>query len=293
MKSHTTLIILAGGASSRMKKTDTSNQGDLTQEEIKQANERSKGLISVGKDKRPFMDYLLNNAQKAGYKYIYIVVGANATLFKEYYGGKDSENNFHGLWISFATQHITKDRIKPLGTADAVFQAIEQYPELKMATYSVCNSDNLYSIAALKALRETNSPNAFISYDRDSLEFTKERISRFALAKLNDEGHLQQIVEKPDLSLIDNYKDADGKLRVSMNIFKFDGIMFYEYLKNCPLNEVRNEKELPTALLNMIQDYPNTAIGVPFSEHVPDLTAKSDIIAVKQYLEKKHEKLNW
>ncbi|MFC3333568.1 NTP transferase domain-containing protein [Flavobacterium palustre] len=70
---HDNLIILAGGASSRMKKEAIVE--NLTKEEIAQANERSKGLIGVGPNGRPLMDYLLLNAKRAGYKNIYIIIG--------------------------------------------------------------------------------------------------------------------------------------------------------------------------------------------------------------------------
>jgi NDP-sugar pyrophosphorylase family protein len=288
---HDNLIILAGGASSRMKKEVVLN--NLTQEEIAQANERSKGLIGVGPNGRPLLDYLLLNAKKAGYKNIIIIIGEQGELFKEFYGNKDKNNDFHGLNISFAVQYIPKNRVKPFGTADALFQAVEQYPEMNTQSYSACNSDNLYSRAALLALRETSSANAFIGYDRDALDFPLERISRFAIAKLNEDNYLLDILEKPTADDLENYKDSEGKLRVSMNAFKFDGAMLYPYLKNCPAHPERDEKELPTVLLNAIKDNPNTALGIPFSEHVPDLTAKEDIAEVKEYLKKFYPELNW
>jgi hypothetical protein len=34
-------------------------------------------------------------------------------------------------------------------------------------------------------------------------------------------------------------------------------------------------------LTNNFIDYPNSTIGLLFSEHVPDLTAKEDIVALK------------
>ena len=55
----------------------------------------------------------------------------------------------------------------------------------------------------------------------------------------------------------------------------------------------RDEKELPTAFLNMLGEFPRSAIGVPFSEHVPDLTAKDDIVDVKKYLEAHYSVLDW
>ena len=78
-----------------------------------------------------------------------------------------------------------------------------------------------------------------------------------------------------------------------MNAFKFNGKVFYPYLKNCPVHPEREEKELPTALLNMVKDFPKSTLGLPFSEHVPDLTAKEDIAEVKEYLKKNYSQLNW
>ena len=288
---HDNLIILAGGASSRMKKQAVVE--NLSQEEIIQANERSKGLIGVGPNGRPLMDYLLLNAKRAGYKNIYIIIGEQGDLFKDFYGTEVKNNDFHGLNISFAVQYIPEERVKPFGTADALFQAVEQYPILNSQYYSVCNSDNLYSAKALYALRETKSPNAFISYDRDAMLFPSERISRFAVAKLNEENKLLDIIEKPEPAVVESFKDATGKIRVSMNAFKFNGEALYFYLKNCPVHPERDEKELPTVLLNLLQDFPGTALGIPFSEHVPDLTAKEDIAEVKEYLKKNYPTLDW
>ena len=266
---------------------------NLSQEEIIQANERSKGLIGVGPNGRPLMDYLLLNAKRAGYKNIYIIIGEQGDLFKDFYGTEVKNNDFHGLNISFAVQYIPEERVKPFGSADALFQAVEQYPILNTQYYSVCNSDNLYSAKALYALRETKSPNAFISYDRDAMLFPSERISRFAVAKLNEENKLLDIIEKPEPAVVESFKDATGKIRVSMNAFKFNGEALYFYLKNCPVHPERDEKELPTVLLNLLQDFPGTALGIPFSEHVPDLTAKEDIAEVKEYLKKNYPTLDW
>lgn len=275
-----------------MKKQATQVEG-LSEEDIKQANERSKGLIGVGEEGRPLLDYLLYNAKKAGYTRIYMVIGENGQLFKEFYGGKDNRGTFHGLQLFFATQYVPNDRIKPFGTADALYQATEQFPELKSMKYTVCNSDNLYSEKALKALRETNSPNALIAYDRDAMEFTEERIAGFALVKLDDHGYVRDILEKPRPEQVDAYRDKSGKLRVSMNAFTFDGAKMQPFLEDCPVHPERNEKELPTAFLNMLGKHPLSAIGIPISEHVPDLTAKDDIVNMKSYLRENYPTLNW
>ncbi|WP_108866601.1 sugar phosphate nucleotidyltransferase [Aquimarina aquimarini] len=284
------LIILAGGASSRMKKETTTG---LSSELTVQANTRTKSLISIDAAGRPVMDYLLYNAKKAGYTKIFIVIGENGGLMKEFYGAEDKGNDFHGLTINYAVQYIPKNRVKPFGTADALCQAIIQYPQLRNDSYTVCNSDNLYSIEALQALREINHPNAFMSYDRDALQFPIERIAQFALVSLDNEGFLENIIEKPSVIDSQRYKDKEGKLRVSMNVFKFNGAMFQDYIDNCPINEKRNEKELPTALLNMVKENKQSVIGIPISEHVPDLTSKEDIAILKKYIEKEYVDMNW
>jgi glucose-1-phosphate adenylyltransferase len=284
MKENQTLIILAGGASTRMKKQLKSN-GLLSEDENSQANNRSKALISIDANGRPILDYLLYNAKKAGYTTIYIITGEDNSLFKSFYVKENQGNVFNGLTINYAVQYIQKDREKPFGTADALYQAMIQYPILKETSFTVCNSDNLYSVNAFELLRTSNShSNALISYDRDSLKFSIGRISRFALLSIDDDNYLKSIIEKPKLEIVDSFKDNQDKLRVSMNVFRFDGCLFFHYLENCPINNSRNEKELPTALLNMINDYPNSTLTIPLAEHVPDLTSKEDIHVLKEYV---------
>ncbi|MCB0485487.1 MAG: nucleotidyltransferase [Flavobacteriaceae bacterium] len=278
------LIILAGGASSRMKNPAKSVK--ISVEEVKQANQRSKSLIGIGPENRPFLDFLLTNAKEAGYKNIFLIVGKDNKLFREYYGQKDRGNNYKGLTISYAIQHIPEFRVKPFGTADALRQCLEQYPDLIEHSFSVCNSDNLYSIKALNAIAELDYPNGFISYDRESLQFNSERIKQFALAKLDEHNYLMDIIEKPKENEVEEFRDNYGKLRVSMNLFKFKGKYIYPFVKNCPVNPNRNEKELQTAILNMLRKYPKSMIGIPLAEHVPDLTSKDDINTIKEYIKK-------
>ena len=163
------IIILAGGTSSRMKKSVDKN---LTPEKITQANQLSKGLIKFGG--KPFLNYLMENVLNAAFKNVFIITGENSSIFR-----KAFENNpeFEGLHFHFATQFITLGREKPLGTADALFQCLEQYPHLRKESFCVCNSDNLYSLNALKLLKNTPEKQALLAYDIDHLQYTKERLS--------------------------------------------------------------------------------------------------------------------
>ena len=272
------LIILAAGLSSRMKKS-VSNK-NLSKDSIEQANSREKGLIGIDKNGRPLIHYLLINAKIAGFKVIYLVIGQNSDSFKSYF----DENKYDGLDIEFAVQYLEKNKLKPSGTADALFQAITQFPILKSSNFCVCNSDNLYSAKALRSIRSTSFSNAFISYDKSYLNFSSEKVSSFSILKLNDNGYLVNILEKPTTKDFDLFKDSGGKIRVSMNLFKFNGSVFFDYLKNCPFDKLRNEKELPTAVLNLAKDQPSSVYGIPFEEHVPDLTSKDDIIILNKLL---------
>ncbi len=283
-----TLIILAGGASSRMK---SSTSDHLSEEAITQANTRSKALIMI--QDRPMLDYLLYNAKQAGIKEVIIVIHPEGTLFTSYYGSKSSGNFFHGIHISYAIQYIPESRIKPLGTADAVLQALQQYPKVQQDSFIVCNCDNLYSVEAIQALRFNKNPNAFINYDRSAIDYPMERIARFALTKTDEQSYLLDIIEKPSASEIENYRYNDGTFRVSMNIFKFYGPHVYPFLVSCKMHPDRQEKELPSAIRAMITDNTKAMQALPFAEHVPDLTGKDDIIKMNDYLSAHTPDLDW
>jgi len=271
------IIILAGGASSRMKHSVDQN---LSQEKAAQANKLSKGLIEL--NGKPFLSYLLEYILKVEFKNIYIITGENSQMFRQ---ALENNPNFRDLNIKFAIQHIPEGRYKPYGTADALHQCLVQYPKLRVDTFCVCNSDNLYSLNALMSLKNSNSSQAILAYDIDKLNYPKERIALFAVMKFDNDYNLTAIVEKPEPCQIANFTDKHQKIRVSMNIFLFDGKLFFKYLENCPAHPIRDEKELPTALMNMIQD--NIKVnGIPIAEHVPDLTSKNDITILEEYLSK-------
>ena len=272
------LLIMAAGASSRMKSSVAKDIGTVATE---QANNRTKGLIEIGEDGKPLLYYLLRNAQVAGYKTIYLITAADATFFRSTIRSLPNLNQLH---LVFVTQHIPKGRIKPLGTADAVFQALEQFPELQTNRFSVCNSDNLYTVSAFRKLRSLEQGSGLIAYDSDSLNFTKEKIAGFALLIFNPDFYLQNIIEKPATTDFKNAADNHESLYISMNAFTFDGNVFFSFLRDCPINLNRDEKELPTALLNMIEVYPNSVRGIPMQEHVPDLTTKEDLLLLEDYL---------
>lgn len=278
------LVILAGGISSRMKKSPVP-EAIVDETLILDANEKAKSMIGVGKGHRPFLDYLLYNAREAGYHDVVIVISEKDESIRKYYGQKDKLNEFFGMRISYAVQTIPIGREKPLGTADALSVALKAMPEWNGARFTVCNSDNLYSQKALRLMLEHNYPNAMIDYDRNALEFELSRIEKFAVTVKDKEGFLVRIIEKPSEEEINHAKATNGVIGVSMNIFSLDRDTIYPFLDSVPFHPVRNEKELPEAVNMMVSKYPKSMYCFPLSEHVPDLTAKEDIVSVQRYLE--------
>ncbi|MBK7229323.1 MAG: nucleotidyltransferase [Ignavibacteriales bacterium] len=278
------LIILAGGISSRMKKPTDRNL-EIDNKLVEDADLKTKSMIGVGKDYRPFLDYLLFNAREAGYGDIVLVIGANDNSIKDYYGYNNSDNNFYGLKISYAVQPVPEGRTKPLGTADALLWGLKSKPEWNSNYFTVCNSDNLYSVKALSMMLKSTYLAALIDYDRSALEFEQNRIERFAVTKKSKNNFLLDIIEKPSSEIVESVKDKNDFVGVSMNIFSLKYNVVLPFLEKVPLHPVRKEKELPEAIKMMANEYENSVYCYSLAEHVPDLTSKSDIEQVKKYIE--------
>ena len=272
-----TIVVLAAGMSSRMKKSVDSNIDDSKANE---ANNKSKSLITFGN--KPFIYFLLKNILDAGFETVIMVVGKD---FQDFKNQIDELKLPSKIEVKYAIQKIPGDRVKPFGTADAVSQTMQQLPELQKTSFCVCNSDNLYSTSSLKLIRENSFENAVLAYDRDSLDFPKERVSSFSILMMDTEFNLVNFIEKPTPEQVSENLDENGKIRVSMNIFKFNGNQSFEFIKNCPINPIRNEKELPSALVNMISEDGLYMRGIPIAEHVPDLTSKADINTIQKLID--------
>ena len=272
-----TIVVLAAGMSSRMKKSVDSNIDDSKANE---ANNKSKSLITFGN--KPFIYFLLKNILDAGFETVIMVVGKD---FEDFKNQIDELKLPSKIEVKYAIQKIPNDRVKPFGTADAVSQTMQQLPELQKTSFCVCNSDNLYSTSSLKLIRENSFENAVLAYDRDSLDFPKERVSSFSILMMDTEFNLVNFIEKPTPEQVSENLDENGKIRVSMNIFKFNGNQSFDFIKNCPINPIRNEKELPSALVNMISEDGLYMRGIPIAEHVPDLTSKADINTIQKLID--------
>jgi UTP-glucose-1-phosphate uridylyltransferase len=276
------LVVLAAGMSSRMKQAAAGDgvDGEL----LRDAREKAKAMIRVGPGGTPFLDFCLSNFAAAGYREIVIVTGQRDTSITNYYEKEGHAREWGSLSLSYVVQRIPAGREKPLGTADALLGVLAARPAWRGRKFTVCNSDNLYSVDALKLLLGDPHRNALIDYDRDALGFPPERTSQFAVITLDGSGFVKDIVEKPAPGDIAAATGADGRVRVSMNIFRLSYDDILPRLEAVPLHPLRNEKELPVAVRMLASGVPGSVYAIPLTERVPDLTQVGDIPEVLNYL---------
>ncbi len=279
MEAH--LVVLAGGISSRMKNASDVALAPALQQD---ADTKSKAMMRLGESGRPFLDFLLFNVREAGYLDVVIVVGEGDSSIRPYYGTKDRGNEFQGLSISYAMQPVPPGRGKPLGTADALLQALRARPDWAGTHLTVCNSDNLYSRRALMLMRTAPSGCAMIDYDRRALAFPASKIEQFAVIIRDESGRLGSIVEKPGPEDLERARDRNGRVGVSMNLWRFPYDRILPCLEETPFHPARHEKELPASVLVLLRRWPGSLLAIPLAEHVPDLTDRRDILEVQKYL---------
>jgi ADP-glucose pyrophosphorylase len=275
------LVILAGGISSRMKKPVDAG---LDPQLARDAEMKSKSMIGLGTEGRPFLDYLLFSAWKGGHRDVVIVVSEKDESIQKYYGDPKRTSHLAGLQITFAVQPIPPGRTKPFGTADALMHGLYARRDWKGQHVTSCNSDNLYSPRAFRMVLDEPSGCATADYDRDALRFSRSRVEQFGILVKDERGAVTDIIEKPSAEDVKRAADKNGRVGVSMNLWRFPYDRILSCLEATPLHPVRQEKELPAAVLMMIKRWPGSLVTLPIAEHVPDLTDRGDIEVVMAYL---------
>jgi glucose-1-phosphate adenylyltransferase len=280
------LLILAGGMASRMKK-NLENNTNLDSKLIEQANTLPKAMIGLGKNGRPFLDYVLYNASNAGIREVILLLNPKDDFTQKYYENLVFERKNWGLIINFARQIIPKGREKPLGTTDAIEQTLNQFPEWKSGSFISCNADNLYSANAFSVLVNCPKPNALL--DWNATEYDEARIRNCAIIKKNEAGFLTDLIEKPTDNEWITIKNTMPRIGISWNIFLFRASDLLHFIEKTPLHPVRNEKEIPVTVKIWANEKPNDIFTIQISEVLPDLTSKNDIAEIQAILEKENE----
>jgi glucose-1-phosphate adenylyltransferase len=272
------IVVLAGGIGSRMKNSLSAVDPGLLN--------LPKAMIPVDKENRPFLDYLLFNIKQAGYENVVIVTGENGTSIPFRYG-----ENYMGLQLKYIEQPIPQGRAKPLGSSDALIRVLDANKDWAGGKFTICNSDNLYSVTALSLLRRSDKHNAFIDYDKLSLRLPEEKISKYAVTVKNAKNYLIDIIEKPSPGEIKSLQNRFGRLGISMNLWLFTYKQVYEYLMNTPMHPERDEKELAVTVKLIVKENKYQVYAYPLKEAVPDLSTAGDIETVRRFI-KEHIQLN-
>jgi glucose-1-phosphate thymidylyltransferase len=257
-------VILARGLGTRMRKQE--GDVELSQEQKAAADSGQKAMIRFG---RPFLDYVLADLAEAGYRKVCLVIGPEHKEIRDYYGALKTSR----LTIDFAIQQ------EPRGTADAVAAAEKFGGE---DHFLAINSDNLYPHEALTALREL--PGAGLAlFEQESLlaggNFTRERVSRFAIGKIDGKGLLERVIEKPDEATL---AALPKPVYLSMNCWRFGPSIFEgcRSIKPSP----RGEYEVTDAVQYTIDKLGEPMYVAKICAPVLDLTSRSDIAAMAERL---------
>ena len=251
-------VILARGLGSRMRAE--SSGVTLTAKQSRIADAGIKALMPVAGDKT-MLELILDSLSAAGFDHVCLVIGPEHSAIRDFC----SDNN---LDVRFAIQ------VEPRGTADAVLAAKEC---VGGELFLVVNSDNLYPVESLRALREINRP-AMLAFERKALislsNIPEDRISKFATTEIDGSGFLRRITEKPD--------HVDAGSFVSMNAWLFSPLIF-EACRAIGPSE-RGEYELTSAVQYAIDKLGEEFFAVKTAAGVLDLSSRADIETVTDFL---------
>lgn len=258
-------VILARGLGTRMRREDATAALDPQQAEVADAG--LKAMIPIG---RPFLDYVLSALADAGIERVCLVVGPEHDAVRRHYTETERPTR---VTIHFATQQ------EPTGTADAVLAAADFIGDDR---FLVLNADNYYPVHVLGGLRVQPAP-ALPAFEREALlrdgNIPADRIARYALLEIGDNGRLIRIHEKPAADVVARLgPDA----RVSMNAWLLTPAIL-DACRDVPLSP-RGERELPLAVQLAI-DRGAHFHAWPVAAGVLDLSQRSDVASVKARLE--------
>lgn len=253
-------VILARGLGSRMRKA--AEGVELSAEQQQAADAGVKAMISL--DGRPFLDHVISALADAGFTEVCLVIGPEHDIIRDYYDSVEKQR----VTISYAVQE------EPLGTANAVLAA-EEFAGADRVL--VINSDNHYPTEALALLADVPG-SALVGFTREGMltrsNIPADRIAAFALATADEQGHLAELVEKPDAATIARLGDDAV---ISMNCWLCSPAIF-DAARSIP-KSARGEYEITDAVRWAI-DHGDPYTVVRADQGVLDMSNRGDIASV-------------
>ena len=241
----------------------------LSAEQMEAADEGAKAMMPIGTG-RPFLHFVLSALADAGVHEVCMVVAPDATNFQRHFL---RELTLQRLRIQFAIQNEAR------GTADAVMAAARFAGSDR---FLVLNADNYYPVEAYRSLAQYDGC-ALPGFDREALvrqgNIDRERIRKYALLRVSDDGFLEEIVEKPDDA---TFAEMGEHAMVSMNLWGFTPKIFEACRQVKP--SARGELELPDAVRILMRDLGERIRVFPFAAPVLDLGTRADVASVESAL---------
>lgn len=194
----------------------------------------AKGMMPVGANDRPFLDYVLSALADAGSTDICLIVPPDHAAIRRHLDGPGRPARVR---VSYAVQPAAD------GTARAVLAGQSFTGD---DPFLVLNADNLYPAEVLRSLVALEGPG-LPAFERAALVrdsgFPADRVAGFAVLDVDAAGRLRAIVEKPSAGQL---AAAGPRALVSMNVWRFDRRIF-RACAGVPLS-ARGEYELPEAV---------------------------------------------
>lgn len=258
-------IVLARGKGTRMQRPEPRATADAAQERMASA-----GLKALIPFRRPFLDYVLSALADAGFHDVCLVIGPGPDLVREYYTRTSPPIRVH---VSFAVQ------LEARGTADALLSA-ETFAGHD--DFIVLNADNYYPADVFRGLAALAGPG-LPAFRRSSLislsNIDAARVRSYAVLDISADGHLTNIIEKPDASTYSEYGEDPY---ISMNCWRFGPPIFDACRRIVP--SARGELELPEAVRYLVTVMRERLLTFPIEVPVLDLSQRGDIAEVEKRL---------
>lgn len=285
MKKDITLVVLAAGMGSRF--------GGLKQ------------LEPMGPNGEFIIDYSVFDAIKAGFnKIVFLIKRENYDLFKETIGKRVEPH----IKVEYAFQELNNlpvgykvpnDRVKPLGTAHAIFCC-----SMVNEPFAIINADDFYGRDAfvkaynfLSKLDDTSNSYGMIGY-KVANTLTENGSVKRGVCKVDDGNYLTALIESKveDINGTIEAKPLDGSDAftvkkddtVNMNfllftptIFKYIEEKFPLFFENNKDNLLTSEYLIPDALGELIKEEKVTTEVIPTSAAWYGVTYKEDTPGVK------------
>jgi glucose-1-phosphate thymidylyltransferase len=264
----TQAVILARGLGTRMRREAEQGSAALTDEQRRAAEGGAKGMMPLGA--RPFLDYVLSALADAGIRDVTLVVGPKADDMRDHF---ERTHVPERVRVRFAVQ------AEPRGTADAV-QSVRG--AVDDAPFLVLNSDNFYPVRAYSDLAALGGAG-LVAFEAETLvregRLEPERVLRYALLDIDDDGVLRAVREKPPA---DDPLAQRAERWVSMNLWSFTPVIFEACARVRP--SPRGELEIQDAVTIAMRELGARFRVVRMRAGVLDMSSRADVAFVASRL---------